>query len=110
MRTWYKFGRVLTLDPQACFLWWRSVWRCWREGVLKTFGGWSHSWTGRYRLIRFEKIEPGHCYPESYPFMFGLDWRSTYKSLWLGWWLITWTIERHPWRIRDLSMEFQPGL
>lgn len=48
--------------------------------------------------------------PEPYKFMFGLDWRSTYKSLWLGWWLVTWTIERHPWRIRDLSVEFQPGL
>lgn len=49
-------------------------------------------------------------FPERYPFILGLDWRPTYKSLWLGWWLITWTIERYPWRIRELSIEFQPGL
>ena len=48
--------------------------------------------------------------PEPYPFALDLDWRSTYKSLWLGWWLITWRIERHPWRVRELSIEFQPGL
>ena len=51
-------------------------------------------------------------FPERYPFMLGLDWRSTYKSLWLGWWLVTWRVERWRWhfRILDFSVTFQPGL
>ena len=78
-----------------------------------------HFKTGGFLLLdhaieQFEKVtkddEEIEFSPESYPFALGLDWRSTYKSLWLGWWLITWRIERHPWRVRELNIVFQPGL
>lgn len=42
-----------------------------------------------------------------YPVMFGLDLKSTYKSLWLGWWLITWTWTEG---LDEFSISFQPGL
>lgn len=45
-----------------------------------------------------------------YPFLWGLDLHSYYKSLWLGWWLVTWRWER--WmglRVEDLRLSFQPG-
>lgn len=51
--------------------------------------------------------------PERHPFvMFSLDWQSHYKSLWLGWWLVTWRVERWRWhfRVRELSVEFQRQL
>jgi hypothetical protein len=40
-----------------------------------------------------------------YPVLFGVDFRSYYKSLWLGWWLVTWCE-----RFDDLHISFQPGL
>jgi len=42
-----------------------------------------------------------------YPFMFGVDLKSNYKSLWLGWWLVTWTME---FGFGDFNISFQPGL
>ena len=44
----------------------------------------------------------------TYPLLFGLDLESTYKSLWLGWWLITWTWDEY--EIGSFSISFQPGL
>jgi hypothetical protein len=51
-----------------------------------------------------------------YPLIWQLDTRSFIKSLWLGWWLITWNTQdftvggEH--RIGNLvwSINFQPGL
>jgi hypothetical protein len=42
-----------------------------------------------------------------YPWIWGHDLKSTYKSIWLGWWLITFTYEG---KLDDLSISFQPGL
>lgn len=40
-----------------------------------------------------------------YPLLFGMDLKSTYKSLWIGWWLVTWADG-----LSDLHISFQPGL
>jgi hypothetical protein len=46
-----------------------------------------------------------------YPWNFGLDTKSIYRSLWLGWWLITWTRSLDDeQRIEELDICFQPGL
>ncbi len=46
-----------------------------------------------------------------YPLMWGMDLKSTYKSIWLGWWLVTWRIgNRDRDLIKDFSIRFQPGL
>lgn len=47
-----------------------------------------------------------------YPLIFDIDLEPTYKSIWLGWWLITWRFE---WddvlpQILDIDVAFQPGL
>lgn len=42
-----------------------------------------------------------------YPLIWDLDTKSLYKSLWLGWWLITWTYNDG---LADLSIRFQPSL
>ncbi len=47
----------------------------------------------------------------TYPWMWGLDSKSFYKSLWLGWWLVTWTMDsatRKWWQ--TVRITFQPGL
>jgi hypothetical protein len=40
-----------------------------------------------------------------YPLLFGMDLKSTYRSVWLGWWLITWSEG-----FEDFDISFQPGL
>lgn len=44
----------------------------------------------------------------AYPFLWGIDLKSTYKSLWLGWWLVTWTYDDGS--IGDFNISFQPDL
>lgn len=47
----------------------------------------------------------------SYPWIWGLDLKSYYKSLWLGWWLITWRFEWDQGLEEiGLHISFQPGL
>lgn len=46
----------------------------------------------------------------AYPLLWGVDLKSTYKSLWLGWWLITWTAGPDDDQlISELNVSFQPG-
>lgn len=49
-----------------------------------------------------------------YPWMFGADFKSCHKSIWLGWWLITWHMEYYEYSGQyaptDLSISFQPSL
>jgi len=40
----------------------------------------------------------------TYPFLWGIDLKSEYKSIWLGWILITWSDST------DIYVSFQPGL
>jgi hypothetical protein len=42
-----------------------------------------------------------------YPLLFSIDLKSSYKSIWLGWWLITWTTFPN---LGELCVSFQPGL
>jgi len=44
----------------------------------------------------------------SYPLLFGVDPRSRYKSLWLGWILIVWTWDDFGHRLEGIS--WRPGL
>jgi len=41
-----------------------------------------------------------------YPWMWQIDLDSYYRSIWLGWWLITWC-QDDPWR--SIRVAFQPG-
>lgn len=43
----------------------------------------------------------------SYPLLWGWDFDSHHKSLWLGWWLVTWSYDDG---IKNLNISFQPGL
>ncbi len=45
-----------------------------------------------------------------YPPIFAADFKSTYKSLWLGWWLVTWCDDLGTGRPTDFCVSFQPGL
>lgn len=42
-----------------------------------------------------------------YPWLWGIDLKSKYKSIWLGWWLVTFTTDMG---FDDFSIDFQPGL
>lgn len=45
-----------------------------------------------------------------YPFIFQIDLKSQFKSLWLGWWLIVWEWDEG-WRFpASFDISFQPGL
>lgn len=44
----------------------------------------------------------------AYPLIWGIDAKPFYKSLWLGWWLVTWTYEDG--KVSSLRISFQPGL
>lgn len=44
-----------------------------------------------------------------YPLIFGVDLKSHYKSIWMGWWLVTWCSPWEWWRIEDVHIAFQPG-
>jgi len=41
---------------------------------------------------------------------FSMDLDSVYKSIWLGWWLITWCVPPHRkwWEIRDFKILLMP--
>lgn len=45
-----------------------------------------------------------------YPLLFGCDLKSLYKSVWIGWWLITWTTDDGYSRPHEINISFQPGL
>jgi len=49
-----------------------------------------------------------------YPFLWGVDLKSYHKSIWLGWWLISWSVAGADilgvTMISDLSISFQPSL
>lgn len=45
-----------------------------------------------------------------YPLYFGADLDSPICSLWLGWWLITWSNPNTGIGRLDLCVTFQPGL
>jgi len=40
-----------------------------------------------------------------YPIFFSIDLKSTFKSIWFGWWLFTWAES-----FEDFNCSFQPGL
>lgn len=44
----------------------------------------------------------------AYPLIWDMDLKPIYKSLWLGWWLITWTYDDN--ELGNLSISFQPSL
>lgn len=39
---------------------------------------------------------------------FSLDLKSTYKSLWIGWLLITWTTDDVTWWPREVEIAWRP--
>lgn len=45
-----------------------------------------------------------------YGWYWGADLESCYRSIWLGWWLVTWYGEG-PWStcLRSIHVSFQPG-
>lgn len=46
-----------------------------------------------------------------YPWLWGYDLHSFYKSIWLGWWLVTWCIPPYnTYKPEEFSIHFQPGL
>ena len=42
----------------------------------------------------------------TYPLLWGIDLKSHYRSVWLGWWLVTWSAWKWDRRFR---ISFQPG-
>lgn len=47
----------------------------------------------------------------SYPWLWGIELDAYYKSLWAGWWLVTWTMDSAPYRWwQTIHVSFQPGL
>lgn len=49
----------------------------------------------------------------TYPACWGMDLESWYKSIWLGWWLITWRSEwdngEQDFVPKDISISFMPS-